>query len=428
MNTYGWDSIYLVDIDDVNKSLAQDEQQLIRCFDTSSSQDLPLQAKGNFSRWELVPGGSGSIIHLKISIGNGTVSYGSSQEKIDLSGMYMIVAVQLAFISSGMEEEVLQFNIKYVGEADTDPEPGAIVPVRLGAVDGRLNMVQSSLLLTDLCNYLCSHDSTLCYVFATINLNPAKESSWLTPVKSAYAYVNREGSSGALAILSVTDGRDITKLPLSIDPDLLSPGYNASFGISKGLLLKHIIQPCLSAAFGNGATGASFSYDSSKEQIKNTKMLRMEGIKSGAITYYPKIEKFSLTTEASFLVSHYYGKCDLKAGVHAEFWLDTRNDSQYNTEADCIIILPDPEPESRSKAHIPWYWAFLGPLWRPIMGIIIKSITNKIEKSLSENLSKNLTFVDSPPSAIKWTGSKVLKVEHAGINQGLYLQGTLEYH
>jgi len=72
MDTYGWDTVYAVSTEKVNIALAENLQQLITAFDQPDAEGFPVSAKGTFSKWEVVEGGSGQIIYLKLTISEGT--------------------------------------------------------------------------------------------------------------------------------------------------------------------------------------------------------------------------------------------------------------------------------------------------------------------------------------------------------------------
>jgi hypothetical protein len=69
---------------------------------------------------------------------------------------------------------------------------------------------------------------------------------WLTPVHSDYYYADAgDGSTGYLAILSVTSDRDISQLDRKIDPALIDDSSSMFFAVSPELFLKNVIQPVI---------------------------------------------------------------------------------------------------------------------------------------------------------------------------------------
>jgi Clostridium P-47 protein len=427
METFGWDTVYVVTTDEINTSLASNKDKLIMSFDTEVTSELPLKATGNFTNWEIVAGGSGAILYLKMAIADGNVTFTDTKQTVDLSGTSLVVAVQLALLpktdTPNLEE--LRFKLTQVGEIGTPPAPGTITPVTLQGANGKLDVAQSALLMISLASYIIAKAETLNYVFATVNLVPPATDSWLTPVRSAYMYLNRIGASGAMAILSVTTNREISFLPLQVDAALLSPAYDASFGISKELFLRNVIQPALPAVFGHGASAESFVFDKATASIKNTVTLDMNGIKKAAITYYPQILSLNMTTTGSGLASNYAGNCDMRAGISLKFWVDPRNDSIYDSSTKTIDFIPDSNPSSRTDVDIPWYWWFLGPLVRGITELIVQAIASSIASSLTLDIGKFMTIAKNPPTSVQWNGTESIDVRAASLNVGFYMQGML---
>ncbi|NML37720.1 TULIP family P47-like protein [Chitinophaga sp. G-6-1-13] len=427
MNTFGWDTVYVVTADKINASLLTNKDKLVLQFDTSNNKELPVDATGSFSRWEIVEGGSGAILYMKLGIGNGKVVFTNTGQEYDLAGMALVVAVQLTMLPGKTltPSQELKFDIRSVGEPGDPPKPGNITPVALHDLDGKLDPAQRALLMVALATVVMQNASQITYVFATVNLVPPGSNNWLTPVRSGYAYMSRANAPGALAILSVTTDRNIAGLPLQVDGQLLAPGYDASFGISRELFLRNVMMPALPAVFGNGATPAYFVYNNAGGCAQNTQTIAMNGVKSGAIWYYPVLSSFKLTTTGDGLASQYEGSCDLKAGMSMRFWIDPKNRAIYNNTSKILDFLPDPNPSYRKEVHIPWYWWFLGLIPRAIIELIVQAIGSSIAKSLTADAGKYLTLTRKPPTSVQWTGTERLDVQTASLNMGFYMQGNL---
>nr|WP_295870513.1 TULIP family P47-like protein [uncultured Chitinophaga sp.] len=427
MNTFGWDTVYVVTIDKINASLLSNKEKLILQFDTQKNIELPVRAMGHFSHWEIVQGGSGAILYLKLGISDGKAVFTDTHPEYDLAGTSLVVAVQLAMLPGQAQtaSEELRFDIRTVGQIGDPPQPGNITPVVFHDPNGKLDSAQHAILMVALSNYIMENARQISYVFATINLVPPSTNNWLTPFRSAYAYMSRHNASGALAILSVTTDRNINELPLQVDGQLLSPGYDASFGISRELFLKHVMMPALPAVFGNGATSAYFVYNAATGHLQSTRDIPMNGVKSGAITYYPVLSSFRLTTTGDGLSSNYEGSCDLKAGINMRFWIDPKNQAIYDNNRKTLDFLPDPNPSYRKDVHIPWYWWFLGLLPRAITEIIVQTVSSSIAQSMTADVSQYLTLTRKPPTSVQWTGTERLDIQTASLNMGFYMQGNL---
>lgn len=428
MNTFGWDTVYVLSSDRVNEALLARKDQLILAFDTHSSDGFPLSAKGKFSKWEIVEGGSGQILYLKLTIGEGSCEVNfTSPKQIDISGVTMVVAVQLHLLpqQNNANTEELRFDIQKVGEVGVPPAPGTITPVALHDPNGRLDDAEEALLMVALATYIANNAGQISFVFATINLVPPSTNSWLTPVRSAYVYANRQGGSGALGILSVTTDREIGSLPRQVDSNLLSTAYDASFAISKDLFLANVVMPTLPQVFRHGTTSNTFVYNAQQKAILNTATIPTDSVKEGAITYYPQITGLRISSNAVGLVSHYEGNCDLKAGIYMYYWIDTANPAVYDRNNKTIAFLPDNNPSSRHESDIPWYFWFLGLLVKPIVDFIVSLIARGIAGSLSKDVGEKISITKNPPTSIQWSETQALNVQNAVVNEGFYMQGAL---
>jgi hypothetical protein len=428
MNTFGWDTVYVLGIDRVNDALEARKNQLIQAFEIVPGGELPLTAKGTLASWQVVAGGSGKILHLKMTVGEGACTFQiGSPRTVDLAGIELVVAVQLHLLplSSKSKIEELRFHIDRAGKMGQPNEPGIITPVALHDPKNRLDQAEKALLTAAMSGYIAANGKRISFVFATINLVPPSTESWLTPVRSAYVYADRQRGTGALGILSVTTDREIARLPRQVDAALLSAEYEASYGISQQMFLEHVIRPGLPQAFGHGTSEATFSYEAGSGSIVNTKAIPTDGIKEGAITYHPKIRKLSITTDGRGLRSSYQGDCDLKAGITMKFWINTKNPAVYEPARKTIAFLPDRDPDSRHEADIPWYLSFLGLLVKPIVEIVVKLVADGIAKSLTRQAGEKISLTRNPPTSIQWVETRALNVQSAAVDKGFFMQGTL---
>jgi hypothetical protein len=425
MNTFGWDTVYVVNIAKANNALAARKDQLIISFETSEVDQIQVKAKGQFSRWEIVEGGSGSILHLKLWIGEGNLEINLTQPKsVSLVGTSLVVAVQLQLLPSQIQRtEDLRFHITRVGQQGQPPQPGAIAPVALHDNSGQLTLAERALLQAALLDYIVANAQKISFVFATINLVPPSTNSWLTPVRSAYAYANRIGGSGALAILSVTTNRNISNLPLQIDNTALSPNYDATYAISSELFLRHVLMPTLPSAFRSGTTLSSFAMRNNA--IINTRNIGMNGIKYGLTTYYPEITELSIQTNGSGLFSTYKGYVDMYYGIKMTFSVRTDNKVVFNRSTKTIAFQPDPNPSSSHSVDIPWYLYFLGLIVVAVIQILVKVISDDIANSLTRDIGEKISIIRNPPTSIQWTETRALDVQNADIKFAFYMQGNL---
>jgi hypothetical protein len=427
MQTFGWDTVYALGIEKVNAVLASRRDQLILAFDSQAGEGLPVSAQGEFGDWAVVTGGSGSILHLRLTISSGTYRLASENpvRELPLSGVGLTVAVQLKLLPSTSDPKLqeLRFDIATAGEMGDKPAPGVITPVALHDPSGKFTEVDKALLSAMLTSFIAANANRISFVFATINLVPPGENSWLTPVRSAYAYADRSGTSGMLAILSVTTDRNIADLPRGIDAALLTHSYDAAFAISRDLFLGNVIWPNLPQVFGNGTSMGSFALRDGA--LVNTTTVALDGIKVGAITYHPEVRQLSITTSADGLASAYAGETNLKAGISMTYFVNPRNQATYDARNKTLSFRPDPNPVSGHEADIPWYWWFAGLVVKPVVDAIVTLIASRIAEAITQDAGQRISFTRNPPTSIRWSGTGSLDVQEATVSGGFYMRGNL---
>ena len=143
MNTQGWDTVYIVSLDRINSALERNLASLIQEFDQEGEKGFPVSAKGAFSKWEVVDGGSGQIVSLRITVRKGTATFLLEENRtVDISDVQLVVALHLQIVSEGKSNhEYLKMNIKQTGEEGQTPKPGMLTPVRLLDPSGRLRPI-----------------------------------------------------------------------------------------------------------------------------------------------------------------------------------------------------------------------------------------------------------------------------------------------
>lgn len=442
MDTHGWDTVFLIAADKVNAALAANSAQLVMEFNADPGTDPPVLAKGKYSSWKIVPGGSERWLYLalevnegKLSIGEGTpspvaVQFGvyrprAQATEYDLSGVTIVLAVDLRLLRDAVTEgDRVEFNLLQAGTALPPAGEGYVTPVNVIDPSGKLDRAAQSLLGFAIADDLVKNREKVRYIFAYINPVPPAKDSWLAPQVSDYSYSSREGGGESfLAILSMTRSVDISGMSRAIDPADIKGEVNASFIISRDLTLEKLILPILPQAYQT--TGDSFRFDKDKGAIVNGRTFRTFSVKSGAITYYPEITSFELRIEGNGIRTAIRGKCDMKAGIWMSFYVNSWNEAVFDPGSKLLTFRPDPNPISDSNADIPWYLYFLGLLVIAITEICVKVISKDIASKLSDLLKSALSITQNPPRVVEWTGTEGFDVTNAGLEGALYMMGTI---
>jgi hypothetical protein len=90
-----------------------------------------------------------------------------------------------------------------------------------------------------------------------------------------------------------------------------------------------------------------------------------------------------------------------------------------------ITFLPDPNPQSRHSADIPWYFWFLGPLAVLITELVVKLISDSIASQLDTLARDALSIARNPPQSVQWTGAHPFNVQTAGVNGAFFMMGAI---
>lgn len=422
MNIFGWDTVYAASIDCINRSLASNPLLLLSEFSFPIDQNG--QGQGKFGVWKIVKGGSGKLLHLDITIANGTFTLGPYAPDIELADISIQVEVALQFLPAKIDNNVYElcFDITHLGKQPGKTAAGEITPLSLKDPHNRLSFEAIAILPTAIAECLIQHVTNISYVFATLNPSTGS-SSWLNPVASGYFYYE-SSNADYLVILSLTENTDISQLNLEIDASLVDGSPQAAFAFSKQLFLRRVIEPVLPAIYGHGSSDATFAFNDSDASIVNTTTVSTDQVKSGAIWYSPEINGIKTTVDGSNLVTAIHGSCSMGLGINLSFALLNRNVASVDAASGHLKFAADPNPIFSHDASIPWYDWFLGPLPDALMAIIVPLVANGIANGI-QNQATQFTVAKNPPESIHWTGLEHFQMTDAGLNEAFYLQGNI---
>ena len=421
MNLYGWDTGYATTINHLNKALA-DPKGVLSSF---SLTEQGMTVQGQFGQWRIIEGGAGQLLHLQTAIASGTIS-GDGAADAELSGISVQLEINLQFLPSELpNHKKLAFNFKHVGKTCTPSGPGVVTPLRVIDPNQRLNFTQTAVLGPGIARCLVDKAPSISFAFAELNLVPPNAAdSWLTPVECAYAYYETGGGASYLVILSTTNKRDTTNLPREVDPNLISGGGDGFFAISESQFLQHVILPVLPKVY-SGTDVSYFKFEAKDNTIRNSKAIRLAGIKKGAITYHPKIDHLAITVSGSTVESVASGSCDMKMGIRMTFKVAGTSAASFNAATAQLSLAKDPHPRISHKAKIPWYLWIMGPIPDIILAIVVPIVADGIAEGLDAAVKK-MSFVKAGPQNVQWPGMKQFTITGGGLNGGFQLSGTAE--
>ncbi|MBO2011380.1 TULIP family P47-like protein [Hymenobacter negativus] len=423
MNTYGWDSVFALSVPAANKQLAANMSKLLETFNFNYTGGLaPTQIQGTFSPWQIVPGGSNSIIQLKLPIQSGTMNV-SGLGTYQLDGVAVEVQIPLAILPSTVTPQTQELAFDFSGTATNDSS--GIVYIRTDDPNQRVPTSYDTLLGDALIQCLLANKAAITYIFATIDLTPSAN-SWLTPVESVFSYQVPVGSSTQyLSILSMTTAQDVSKLSRNVDPSLLNPADDWSMAISSSQFLRGVILPTLPGVFGHGTTASTFHYDSGQNAILNTQSFDTDEVKSGLIEYNPKITSLNMTVSGNALHSVTSGNCDLGVGISMTFTVTSNNAMVFNASQQTFTFNDDPNPTETHDDNIPTWEEvlFLG-----LVDVITMAVVHFVADDIADQLNTmtgTRSFAGMSPDVVKWTGMNHLTVKAGGLSDSFYMQGTM---
>ncbi|WP_198035240.1 TULIP family P47-like protein [Streptacidiphilus rugosus] len=428
MNIYGWDTVCVLSVDTANAALKRSAAQLVTEFKYSGhSLSTNFDLHGRFGAWQIVPGGSGSLLRLALPFAEGAV-VPAAASGVDLTGCTAVVDIALELLPTPVNGgNRLVFSLHGAQEQGAAPTPGVVTPVHLdGPSDtlAKLGAIGQGLVLNGVVAALAANAAEVSFVFASLDPLGADADAWLAPVRSAFLYLETAGGHGWLAVLSTTDARDITGLQHTVDPEVLGGGPQVALAVSPDLFLRHLIAPGLPQVFGGGADPGCFGFDPNAHQITAAHPFSTQSVKEGAIWYTPRVSQLRVGVVGSALAVQVSGDCDLKAGISMNWWSTSQHLVRFDPAGQRLVVDGDPNARSGHSASIPW-WFWAG-------GLIVEGITQAVVAVIVESLSSALNsrmgtvgLGALPARNVRWLDAAGSTVTGAGLDGSLMLGGTL---
>ena len=421
MQLYGWDTCYLASIDQVNAALTSHAASLIGTLNFVIA--LPggenASVEMTLSPWQVVPGGAGQLLFLSLPVESGKLS--APGGVIDLSGSVLVVQVSLQLLAPTAGQAALIFDLSVAGTVGGAGGPGVVEPISMTCPQTLDSAAQTGI-LNQTAVTLVNEASQLTFALASVNLVAPGSGTWLTPVLARYAYEPVVAGAVYLAVFGSVTERDVSQLPLSIDPEMVTAREPGVFAMSQDLFLVNVIAPLLPGPLGGSA--ASYSYDTTTHTIGLSQQVSMSGITVGLITYEPQLQSLAISTDNQGLTITVGGSCDLKAGISMTFSVSARNPLTFDPGSGSIGFAKDPSPVSSHDADIPWYWQWLSP----IVGLITDAVVAVIADDLAADITGAVSgdnLAATPALAVSWTGSSGFTALSAAIDSGYYVAGRL---
>lgn len=395
---------------------------------TFDYEESGIKITGTFDAWQIIKGGSDTLIHFQTPIKSGTLT--AIGQTFDLAGVQPVMELQLDFIenTSVQGEKNLQFNCNVVGTKVGDKTSGAVTMVNPD-ISGKLAGMGASILQDNLPKCIIANKAKLAYIFASIG-NPSKQ-SWLTPKRFVYLYSEPvSGNEGSLVVLGTVTDRDISGLQKNVDSSVLTGTYNYYFMMSSELFLQYIVMPGLPNSYGHGTTASTFKMTGNA--ITNNGDIGCDAQKWGLIWYYPGISSLNVGIQSGSLVTNASGRFDITglANAYVTFSIGSTNPCKFHPDQKTISFDADPNPTQNYDKVIPWYdWigaAFGGLIILGIVAGVMYAVTGAVASAVSSaiNASGNISVANNVPYNVAWNGLTTFDVKDAGLSDAFYMKGN----
>jgi hypothetical protein len=424
INLNGWDTVSALSVDAVNRALTESTDRLITDFEMSGSRcprgssSAASSGRGARSRR------SGNILRLAVPIASGSIRP-TDGAAVDLAGATALVDVSLELLPTA-EGRNLVLALHKAGQVGDPARPGVVTPVRLDVppvTKEGLGAVGARLVLDGVVDILTTKAATVSFVFASLNLVSSDSGGWLSPVLSAFRYLETMDGRGHLCVLSVTRRRDIQKLPHTVDPDLLAGSGDLAFAVSEELFQTGLVVPALPEVFGGAANAGCFRYDRGKNRVSATRAFSVRSIKRGAIRYTPRVTSLDLKVVGDRIELTVNGNCDLKAGITMRWWVTSRFSTSFDKAGQRLHFSAGSNTRSGHEVHIPWWFAIGGLLVTDITEFAASMISDRMTGTLRSRLGS--TGLGSLAGrSVRWPGMDDVRVTEAELDEALLIHGT----
>ncbi len=290
--TNGWDTVYGVPISNVNKVIVSSKSSPA---DFTQQDSDPLGGdytiEGDFSDWQIVKGGAGTLLHMNTPVTRMTLKSAASQTPEAFTNGTIVVEVNLQYLpspkptpSGRLHDLKLKSAVRIISSSFSESNYGTY-----------RELVQSAIL-----KWYNANITAFQHTFVTVNLNRAADKGqfkWLLPTACSYSYVDIESEdAGVLGILCMTEGRS-APADQQLSPNVIPPGSSAGFLINEARFMQDLLLPAMPQSFkGTTASDYTISPDYKTITLNNTDVALQLPQKSD---YTPYLESLSLSIDSA---------------------------------------------------------------------------------------------------------------------------------
>ncbi|AIY79043.1 clostridium P-47 family protein [Clostridium botulinum 202F] len=485
VTTLNWDTVYAIPINVVNEAINL-KHPTPKYFEFSDSKSG--SCKGKFNEWQIITGGDGGNIRLKIPIEDFEANIIGKYEsgKGGFRSANLEIQVKLKYLPHSPQiknkgEELVDLKLRT--KSDNPEDPVIVIIPTTENVEGFYfyEDTRKSLFLSEDDQFIMRYFERLIkkwfeknldlfnYIFNTVNLNlyisNNEKWKWTKPSYVNYAYSEIEGdlSKSTLGVLCMTGGRKGTKnQQQKIDPNAIPKNSQSGFLISEERLLKDILLPTIPKKFPkcNGdefevinQSGQEGSYNYILK-LKENKKIFLDDIIACGQNCTPYIQSMSVSLLGSYLRLKSTTRVDLPLGVSSicETMCEYRFKLSKNNKGEQTIAYkqignPINKQYSENTGNVAWdiVKAFLGISLAFVLavvpgvgsflavsiigGTLVGTISNipKFIENYNANTSPSIDLsLENSVSEITWNSSDIFNLNYVGLAGPLQLGGTLQ--
>lgn len=423
MNMNGWDTIFAASTAYANNAMAQHASQLLPSVDTQVSGALgTFTISAQFGPWQIVPGGSGQLIHVLLPITSGTFTCPGG-DSYSLAGYQPIMqfSLQLVGTSGPSASQQLLFDIQQAGQLGQPAAQGLVTPFAFAQSVPITDLSLQRILLNGLASGIAQQANAIIFAFASVGPVPSGTNSWLAPRNCAFAYYEvASGASGYLVIFSTRGAA--SSLPTTIDPSLFAGNVPAAFAIGLPLFLANVTLPSLVSVFP-GSSAGQFVVNGTPAGLSLAKgsSLQLGGQQVGAITYDPQITSLSLAPGDGAITATANGECNLYGGCSMTFTATATNQFVFDQHAGTCSFQGDSNPSVHHDTSVPWWYLFGGALAYAIANTVAAVVADKMAGLIGGQVGSN-TLSAAPPASVQFAGMQNFTASNVSFDGALVMQ------
>ena len=364
---YNWDIVCAIACSELNSRLKEEIHTNLGKF---SFNDLAgNHISGEFSGWEIVPGGDAQRINLITPVSTGALTLVDlGGQSIAVDGLCPKLQMELTFASAGSEDDntQLRFHLQKVSQAGEEKAgEGAVVVLDADTTHIFSDPLIPTVFCEMLAQMLVARQDDIGFIFADL-LALDGDSAWMKLRQISYAYSeNINGENGALAVLGILADNpqppQSGDLQLLFDSALIRNGGSIGFMVSQAAFMRNVVLPALPAVFTGSSVG-NFSIGEDG-QISNNGNIPLDEVRG----YTPFFNSLNVKVVDNRLVfSNASGRCDV---VYDSSWVSftlagtytpslSREGSAYQVNLD-VVTEPDFSIVKHDTAAL-IFWIFGG--------------------------------------------------------------------